>query len=292
MTRAGQRPVRPDRARPRVPHHGAAHGHAAHGAAAPDPAGRRLDRLRRQPAPRLRHRQRRGRHRPRVPPRRRPAPGALAQLGPGRRADGAPRGAALAVARHALPRQPAARPPRPGHRLLARGGGLRRRLDRHPPQPPRLHGAAGDRDRRGPQQRLALPRRRPQHRVRCSRRWPSSRPCSSPGSTPAGWPRAATAGSPSPSSAASRPRTCPCCAGCATTPARRWRSRSTSTRWASPAAAPGGATPPVLAQQGWRTVPLGPRDRLDVVWQGLGRSGKQATAVGGLPTTPAQESAR
>ena len=52
------------------------------------------------------------------------------------------------------------------------------------------------------------------------------------------------------------------------------------------------APPPSLAQQGWRTVPLGPRDRLDVVWQELGRSGKQATAVGGLSTTPAQESAR
>ena len=46
-----------------------------------DPARRRLDRVRRQPAARVRHRQRRGRHRPRVPPGRRPAPGALAQLG-------------------------------------------------------------------------------------------------------------------------------------------------------------------------------------------------------------------
>ncbi len=75
-----------------------------------DPARRRLDRVRRQPAARLRDRQRRGRHRPRVPPRRRPAPGPLAQLGPGRRADGAPRGAAVAVARHAVPRQPASPP--------------------------------------------------------------------------------------------------------------------------------------------------------------------------------------
>ena len=48
------------------------------------PARRRLDRLRRQPAAGLRDGQRRGRHRPRVPPRRRPAPGALAQLGAGR----------------------------------------------------------------------------------------------------------------------------------------------------------------------------------------------------------------
>ena len=48
------------------------------------PARRRLDRLGRQPAPRLRHRQRRGRDGARVPARRRPAPGALAQLGAAR----------------------------------------------------------------------------------------------------------------------------------------------------------------------------------------------------------------
>ena len=64
--------------------------------------------------------------------------------------------------------------------------------------------------------------------------------------------------------------------------------------WASPhlPAPPGQSTATLLAQQGWRTVSLGPRERLDAVWQGLGRSGKQATPVGGLPTTPAQESAR
>ena len=94
-----------------------------------DPARRRLDRLRRQPAPRLRHRQRRGRHRPRVPPRRRPAPGALAQLGPGRRADGAPRGAALAVAGDPVPRQPRCAP------TAARAS--RRRWRRPCPPPPR-----------------------------------------------------------------------------------------------------------------------------------------------------------
>ena len=128
------------------------------------PLGGRLDRVRRQPPARVRDRQRRGRHRPRVPPRRRPAPRPLAQLGPGRRADGAPRGAALAVAGHPLPRQPAPRPPRPGHRLLARGSGLGRGVDRGPPEPPRLHGAPGHRVRGGPDQRLALPRRRAQHR--------------------------------------------------------------------------------------------------------------------------------
>jgi len=34
----------------------------------------------------------------------------------------------------------------------------------------------------------------------------------------------------------------------------------------------GGAVP-LLTQQGWRAVALGPRDRLDNVWQELGRSG-------------------
>jgi hypothetical protein len=62
--------------------------------------------------------------------------------------------------------------------------------------------------------------------------------------------------------------------------------------WASPAASPGRGAAPQLAQQGWRTVSLGPRERLDAVWQGLGRNGQQATPVGGLPTTPAQEAAR
>ena len=96
-----------------------------------DPAGRDLDRLRRQPAARLRRRQRRGRHRPGVPPRRRPAPRALALERPRRRAHGAPRGAALAVARHALPRQPAPRAPRRRARLVA---GVRRRS--RPPRSP------------------------------------------------------------------------------------------------------------------------------------------------------------
>ena len=81
---AGQRPVRVDRAGPLVPDHHPAHGHPAHHSAPPHPAGRRLDRVGRQPAAGLRDRQRRGRHRPRVPPRRRPAPRPLAQLGPRR----------------------------------------------------------------------------------------------------------------------------------------------------------------------------------------------------------------
>ena len=84
------------------------HRHAQGGRPAGDPAGRGLDRLGRQPAARLRRRQRRGRHGARVPPRRRPAPGPLALQRPRRRAHGPPRGAALAVPRHALHRQPRA----------------------------------------------------------------------------------------------------------------------------------------------------------------------------------------
>jgi uncharacterized protein (DUF58 family) len=64
--------------------------------------------------------------------------------------------------------------------------------------------------------------------------------------------------------------------------------------WVSPTAS-GSGSAPVLAQQGWRAVSLGPRDRLDAVWQELGRSGKQFASpgpVGGLPTAPDRESAR
>ena len=111
--------------------HRLAGGHAAGRAAARDPARRRLDRVRRQPAARVRQRQRRGRDRARVPPRRRPAPGALAQQRARRRADGAPRGAALAVAGHAVRRQPHVRAPRHRRRLLPRA---RRR--RSPPRSP------------------------------------------------------------------------------------------------------------------------------------------------------------
>ena len=45
--------------------------------------------------------------------------------------------------------------------------------------------------------------------------------------------------------------------------------------WTSPDAGNGGAVP-VLTQTGWRAVALGPRDRLDTVWQELGRTGSRA----------------
>lgn len=61
--------------------------------------------------------------------------------------------------------------------------------------------------------------------------------------------------------------------------------------WVSPTAGPGGATT-ALAQQGWRAVPLRPRDRLDGVWQELGRSGAQVARVGGTPAPPAPEVVR
>lgn len=43
--------------------------------------------------------------------------------------------------------------------------------------------------------------------------------------------------------------------------------------------ATGGAAP-ILARQGWRAAPLGPRDRLDAVWQDLGRAVAQTSRTG------------
>ena len=163
-------------------------------AAAEHPDRRRLDRVRRQPAAGVRHRQRRGRHRPRVPPRRRAAPRALAQLGPGRRADGASRGAALAVAGHPVPRQPdqrrtAARASPPPSRRPSRS---RPRWRVHLSRrgfTVRLVTAHG----RGPRRGLALPGGRAQHRppARGAGRAPAHAHRRS--STPAGSPRPATA---------------------------------------------------------------------------------------------------
>ena len=193
----------------------------------PDPARGRVDRLRRQPAARLRDRQRRGRHRPRVPPRRRPAPGALAQLGAGRRADGAPRGAALAVAGDALPRQPPRRPPRPGHRVLAGVRGLGGRLDRGPPRPARLHRPAGHRLRRRPEHHLAHPRRRLNTRPMLEA-LAVVQPVTSH-RIDTGWLAESTHGGLllAVFGAITEP-TSRCCAGCTTTPGRRWPSPSTS----------------------------------------------------------------
>ncbi|MCW2812699.1 MAG: hypothetical protein JWN84_154 [Nocardioides sp.] len=60
--------------------------------------------------------------------------------------------------------------------------------------------------------------------------------------------------------------------------------------WFGPGAGTGGATP-YLARSGWRAATLGPRDRLESVWEDLGRSGSRAPARGGAsaegPSTPA-----
>jgi uncharacterized protein (DUF58 family) len=53
----------------------------------------------------------------------------------------------------------------------------------------------------------------------------------------------------------------------------------------------GGATS-VLTRQGWRAVPLGPRDRLDNVWQELGRSSSQMSRSGRVVFPSAAEVAR
>ncbi|MEJ7833956.1 MAG: DUF58 domain-containing protein [Nocardioides sp.] len=47
--------------------------------------------------------------------------------------------------------------------------------------------------------------------------------------------------------------------------------------WTTPGAGNGGATP-VLTQQGWRSVAMRPRDRLETIWQELGRSSTQSSA--------------
>jgi len=43
-----------------------------------------------------------------------------------------------------------------------------------------------------------------------------------------------------------------------------------------------GGAAPLLTRQGWRAVPVGPRDRLDAVWQELGRTSAQVSRAGGL----------
>ena len=46
--------------------------------------------------------------------------------------------------------------------------------------------------------------------------------------------------------------------------------------WSGPQAGTGGAAP-FLTRSGWRAVPLGPRDRLETVWQDLGRTTRSTT---------------
>ena len=60
--------------------------------------------------------------------------------------------------------------------------------------------------------------------------------------------------------------------------------------WVSPARSTGGSSP-VLTQQGWRAVSLRPRDRLDGVWQELGRSSAHLSRSGGQAGAPPAPSA-
>ena len=183
----------------------------------------------------------------------------------------------MAVARHGLPRQPGRRPPRSRRRLLAGDGGVGGRLDRGPPEPARLHRTAGHRGRRGPRPLLALPAGRAQHRpaARGARRRRAAPRAS--GSRPAGWPTPPTAGCSSRSPAASTTSTCRCSRGCIT--ARRRRSPSASTSTPGSARAAAAPAPAALGGHGWRAATLGPRDRLDKVWQDLGSSAARAGRV-------------
>jgi hypothetical protein len=54
--------------------------------------------------------------------------------------------------------------------------------------------------------------------------------------------------------------------------------------WVSGGAGSGGASG-LLTQQGWRAVALGPRDRLETVWDELGRGSAQSarSRVGAVP---------
>ena len=121
-----------------------------------------------------------------------------------------------------------------------------------------------------------------QHRSRCSRRSPSCSSTTPPHPTRSGWPSPATAASSSASSAASASTTCRSCGACSTTRRRAWRSRSTSTRGRRTCrSSPASARPRTSPRPGWRSVTLGPRDRLDTAWQELGLMQSRATASAG-----------
>ena len=142
------RPVRPLRDVEVVLEPGSLRRHAARPPTSRGPARWRVVRQRRQPLA-VDRRRRRGRHRhPRVPPRRRPAPSALALHRPARRAHGASRGAAVAEPRHRAPGHPQDRPPRRRSGVVVRVGRVGSRFGRGPSVPARVRRSAGDRHRR------------------------------------------------------------------------------------------------------------------------------------------------
>ena len=135
----------------------------------------------------------------------------------------------------------------------------RRGVDRGPPEPPRLHRPPGHRGRRGPGQRLALPRRRPQHRAPA--RGPGRR-----GAAARRRPRHGLARRAGPR----RPRPWPCSARleAADVPVLRRMQHHAGSALAVAldvdawiAVRPPrhrAARPPLLARQGWRAVALRP----------------------------------
>lgn len=53
-------------------------------------------------------------------------------------------------------------------------------------------------------------------------------------------------------------------------------------QWAGRSAQPAGVQAPAVAGLGWRTVTLGPRDRIDSAWRDLGRASGRTAAAAGL----------
>ena len=192
-----------------------------------------------------------------------------------RRADGAPRGAAVAVARDAVPRQPAARPPRAGPRRRSRPrSSAAASIAVHLGQrgfAVRLVTAAGE-DPAAPGTSTATPTPTP---ARCWRRWPCVQPIQRPDSTPAGWPSRRTAACWSPCSASLEPTDVPVLRRMQhhAAPAPGDRARRRRLGAGSRGAERRRRRPRWLgAGRAGAPSPLGPRDRLDPVWQELGRS--------------------
>jgi len=55
-------------------------------------------------------------------------------------------------------------------------------------------------------------------------------------------------------------------------------------QWSGRTSQPSGVLAPAVAGLGWRTVTLGPRDRIDSAWRDLGRASGRAAAAAGVRT--------